>query len=159
MDKEITLKYQSLTWDELNEQDKELIEKAKKASLYSYAPFSQFYVGCAVMLENGITVTGNNQENASFPCGTCAERAAIYNAHSNYPEYAPTTIAITARVKDGNFISHPLPPCGACRQSLLEMEHIYHKPLRILLYSTTETYIIPSIQDLLPIQFEASMLE
>lgn len=159
MKKQIIVNYESVSWEQLDQQDRELIEKAKTASLYSYAPFSQFHVGCAVRLDNGIIITGNNQENASFPCGTCAERSAIFYAHSNYPDHAPTTIAITARQQDGNFIKQPLPPCGACRQALLEMEHIYLKPMRILLYSTTETFIISRVQDLLPLQFTASMME
>ncbi len=159
MEKKIIINYESLKWDQLSEEDKALIEKAKKASLYSYAPFSQFYVGCAVLLENGITITGNNQENASFPCGTCAERSTIFYAHSNYPDQAPIAIAITARQKDGSFIKTPLPPCGACRQALLEMEQIYKRPMRVILYAQDYTFIIPSIQDLLPLQFSATMMQ
>jgi len=159
MKEQIIFNYDVLPFEQLSEQDKILVEKAKKASLYSYAPFSQFHVGCAVLLENGVTVTGNNQENASFPCGTCAERSTIFYAHANYPDYAPVAIAITARQKDGEFINTPLPPCGACRQALLEMEQIYKKSLRVILYSTDKTFIIPSIHDMLPLQFCAAMMQ
>ena len=159
MKEQIVINYDVLTYEQLSEEDKALVENAKKASLYSYAPFSQFYVGCAVLLENGVTITGNNQENASFPCGTCAERSTIFYAHSNYPDYAPVAIAITARQKDGEFIDTPLPACGACRQALLEMEQIYKRPLKVILYSTGKTFILHSIHDMLPLQFSATMMQ
>lgn len=159
MEKEITIQYDSKTWGELTEADKLLVEKAKEATKNSYAPFSQFHVGCAVELEDGTILTGNNQENASYPCGTCAERATIFYAHANYPHLAPINMAIAATQKEGKFTCAPVPPCGACRQALLEMEQIYKRPLRIILYGEKNSFIIPSITNLLPFQFEAEMME
>ena len=62
-----------------------LMQKAIEAKNKAYAPYSKFYVGCALILENGVIVTGNNQENAAYPSGMCAERVAVWNALSNYP--------------------------------------------------------------------------
>ena len=101
MKQTLTITYDTLLWEEMDNNDQALVEKAKNSCKYSYAPFSEFHVGCALQLEEGIILTGNNQENASFPCGTCAERATIFYAHANYPHLAPTVIAIAARRKIG----------------------------------------------------------
>ncbi len=159
MKKQILVSYESITQEELSPEDKILVEKAKDICQYGYAPFSNFHVGCAVQLENGVIITGNNQENASFPCGTCAERTTIFYAHAQYPDSAPVAIAIAARSGSGNFTSNPLPPCGACRQALLEMEHIFNKPLRIILYGEKNTLIVPDIKSLLPFHFDEEMMQ
>lgn len=159
MKKQILVSYESITQEELSQEDNILVEKAKDISQYGYAPFSNFHVGCAVQLENGVIITGNNQENASFPCGTCAERTTIFYAHAQYPDSAPVSIAIAARSSNGNFTSSPLPPCGACRQALLEMEHIFNKSLRIILYGEKNILIIPSIKSLLPFHFDEEMMQ
>ena len=61
-------------YDELSDQDKQLIDKAKEMTQHSYAPYSKFKVGAAALLANGAIVTGSNQENAAYPSGLCAER-------------------------------------------------------------------------------------
>ena len=159
MKQTLTITYDTLQWEELDKNDQVLVEKAKNSCKYSYAPFSEFHVGCALQLEEGVILTGNNQENASFPCGTCAERATIFYAHANYPHLAPEVIAIAARRKDGEYMERPLPPCGACRQALLEMETLFQKPIRMILYGTSESIVVHSIKDILPFQFEANMME
>ncbi|MDE6693290.1 MAG: cytidine deaminase, partial [Muribaculaceae bacterium] len=55
-----------------------LVEKARQATFRSYAPYSHFSVGAAILLDNGEVVTGCNQENAAYPSGTCAERTACF---------------------------------------------------------------------------------
>jgi cytidine deaminase len=62
-----------------------LIKKATEAREKAYAPYSQFLVGAALELENGEIILGNNQENASYPSGLCAERTAIYYAGAEFP--------------------------------------------------------------------------
>ena len=71
-----------------------LAEEALKSTTLSYAPFSGFHVGCAVLLDNGEVVVGANQENASYPCGLCAERVALYNASTLHPKAKIVALAI-----------------------------------------------------------------
>jgi len=148
----ITAKIQICSYDELCREGKMLIDLAKDACSRAYAPYSQFQVGTAVLLENGDTVTGNNQENVAFPSGLCAERTALFYANSQYPEQAVKSLAIAA-YKQGDFIDRPISPCGACRQVILETEMRFRHPIRIYLYGKSEIYIIEGIKDLLPLAF------
>ncbi|BEG98272.1 cytidine deaminase [Bacteroides sedimenti] len=145
-------------YDELNDEDKRLIDQSKEATKRSYAPYSKFSVGAAALLENGITVTGTNQENAAYPSGLCAERTTLFYANSQYPESAVKTLAIAART-ERDYIETPIPPCGACRQVILETEKRFGKPIRILLYGKNCIYLIEGIEDLLPLSFDASAME
>jgi cytidine deaminase len=138
--------------DELNDIEQQLIKRAIKATHNSYANYSHFYVGAALLLENGEIMIGANQENAAFPSGLCAERTAIFAAQANHPELKITTLAIAARNENG-LLKSPITPCGACRQVILEIEDRYKSPVRILLYGTEGVYIIKSVKDLLPLCF------
>ena len=149
----ITAKIQICCYDELQKVEKKLIEKAKDACKRAYAPYSHFQVGSAVLLKNGEILTGNNQENVAFPSGLCAERTALFYANSQFPEQAVVSLAIAAYTQ-GDFLDHPISPCGACRQVVLETENRYRNPIRILLYGKSEIYIIDGINDLLPLAFE-----
>ncbi|MDO4210383.1 MAG: cytidine deaminase [Bacteroidales bacterium] len=132
----------------------ELIEEAKAASRASYAPYSQFHVGAALRLANGVIMRGSNQENAVFPVTCCAERTALYAAGAQYPDVAVTDIAIAVwREKDGLFLSTPASPCGMCRQHLVETEQRHGQPIRVILYGTAETYVLASARHLLPLTF------
>ena len=148
----------SCTYNELTTEEQKLIDAACEATKRSYAPYSHFSVGAAALLENGIVVTGTNQENAAYPSGTCAERTTIFYANSQYPDQAIKTLAIAARSEE-DFLNTPISPCGACRQVLLETEKRFGKPMRILLYGKKEIYIIPSIANLLPLCFDSDFLE
>ena len=139
-------------YDELSDQDKQLIDKAKEMTQHSYAPYSKFKVGAAALLANGAIVTGSNQENAAYPSGLCAERTTLFYANSQYPDQAVLTLAIAARTEQ-DFIDNPIPPCGACRQVLLETENRYNRNIRILLYGENGTYEVQTVKDLLPLQF------
>ena len=119
------------SYDELSEADRQLIDAAKEATSQSYAPYSHFAVGAAALLEDGTVVTGSNQENAAYPSGTCAERTTLFYANSHYPDQGVKALAIAARNTQG-FLDSPIPPCGACRQVLLETERRYSLPIRIL---------------------------
>ena len=145
-------------YDELSDQDKQLIDKAKEMTQHSYAPYSKFKVGAAALLANGAIVTGSNQENAAYPSGLCAERTTLFYDNSQYPDQAVLTLAIAARTEQ-DFIDNPIPPCGACRQVILETETRYKHPVRILLYGKKEIYLIKGIRDLLPLSFDGSEME
>ena len=114
-DLKLTTPYRLATFDELDESDRRLVQLAREATFRSYAPYSKFRVGAAILLDNGETVTGANQENVAYPSGTCAERTACYYAHATYPDARFKAIAIAARDTDGNFVATPTAPCGACR--------------------------------------------
>jgi cytidine deaminase len=148
----ITAKIQICSYDELNTEEKNLIDCAKDACSRAYAPYSQFQVGAAVLLANGEIVTGSNQENVAFPSGLCAERTALFYANSQFPEQAVQSLAIAAYTQ-GDFIDRPISPCGACRQVILETEKRFRSPIRIFLYGKKEIYIVEGIGDLLPLAF------
>ncbi len=154
----IEINIQSYSYDELDEKDRQLIDAAKDATLRSYAPYSRFAVGAAALLENGRIITGTNQENAAYPSGTCAERTTLFYANSEYPDQAVTTLAIAAKSPDG-FLEKPIPPCGSCRQVLLETEQRYRHPMRILLYSKNEIYLLHGTKSLLPLSFGSEFLK
>ncbi|WP_294535598.1 cytidine deaminase [uncultured Bacteroides sp.] len=145
-------------YDELSESDQELLTNAMDATRRSYAPYSRFSVGAAARLANGIVVTGTNQENAAYPSGLCAERTTLFFANSQYPDQPVDTLAIAAKTEK-DFIDTPIPPCGACRQVMLETEKRYGQPLRVLLYGKKGIYEIRSVSDLLPLSFDASAME
>lgn len=154
----ITASINVYQFDELDEIDRLLIKSAMEATARSYAPYSRFSVGAAALLYNGVVVTGTNQENAAYPSGLCAERTALFYANSQYPDQPVVTLAIAARTEK-DFIDRPIPPCGACRQVILETEKRYNQPIRILLYGKESVYEVESICDLLPLSFDASAME
>ena len=158
--KEVTLNIhiQSYSFEELEVKDQELINKAKEATYHSYAPYSNFFVGAALLLENGRIVCGSNQENAAYPSGLCAERTALFYANSRYPDQPVITLAVAARTAAG-FIDEPIPPCGACRQVMVETEKRFSQPFRILLFGEKKIYAVSGIKDLLPLAFDSSDME
>ena len=145
-------------YDELNEADRSLMKTAMEATARSYAPYSHFSVGAAALLNNGTIVTGTNQENAAYPSGLCAERTTLFYANSQYPDQAVETLAIAAR-NERDFLDDPIPPCGACRQVMLETEKRFKQPMRILLFGKKGIYEMKSVGALLPLSFDASSME
>ena len=145
--------------EELTQQDREVVDAARKATANSYAVYSGFNVGAAVRLSNGIVVSGTNQENAAYPSGMCAERTTLFWANSQYPDKPVEVLAIAARTADGE-LERPITPCGACRQVVLETEKRFNTPVRIILYGTKECYLIDGgVKALLPLSFDAGFLE
>lgn len=138
-------------YSELPADIRDLIDHAKEMTRHSYAPYSKFRVGAAILLANGEIVTGSNQENAAYPSGLCAERTAAFYASSRYPGVAFRRLAIAAAT-DAGFQPKPISPCGGCRQSLIEYEHLYG-PIETILYGEEETLIFRSVSDLLPFSF------
>ena len=155
--KEIYLKSTILmvNYEELDAQDKELVDLAKEATSRSYAPYSHFHVGAAVRLENGVEVIGCNQENAAYPSGLCAERTALFAAGAQYPDVGVSTLAIAARGTDGELLEEPVAPCGSCRQVIIETETRAKRPIRILLFGRRCVYVIDGIRQLMPLMFSA----
>ena len=145
-------------FEELTEADRTLLQAAMDATKRSYAPYSKFSVGAAARLNNDVIVTGTNQENAAYPSGLCAERTTLFYANSQYPDQAVATLAVAART-ERDFLDAPIPPCGACRQVILETEKRFNQPMRILLYGKEEVYDVKSIRDLLPLSFDGSEME
>lgn len=143
---------------ELNEAQKNVVEAAKKATLTSYAPYSRFHVGAAVLLDNGEVIAGSNQENAAYPSGTCAERTALFYAGARWPEAKVTKLAVAARSADGQLTPDVCSPCGACRQVILESQYRAGRPIEILLCSATEVYVLEGIEGLLPLGFDYDSL-
>ena len=138
---------------ELTVSELQLLEAARQATYRSYSPYSNFSVGATVLLADGTIVSGSNQENCSYPQGQCAERTAVFYANSRYPDQAVTMLCIAARGTDGQFTAAPITPCGGCRQVLQETEQRQQSPMQIMLYGTDAIYIIPSVQQLLPLNF------
>lgn len=97
----------------------ELRELATQAARRAYAPYSNLSVGAALRSASGAVYVGCNVENAAFPVGGCAERAAIATAvQSEGADFRLVAIAVAAFAADGTAL--PVSPCGACRQALVE---------------------------------------
>lgn len=154
--KEQQFKFEYETYNdsnELNKEDADLLIKARTVTKNAYAPYSNFYVGAAARLANGETITGTNQENASYPVGICAERVLLGNAATLHPGIPIDTMAISYDSKELKS-DHPISPCGMCRQSLLEYETRTDKPIRLILSGQEgKIYIIKTVKFLLPFAF------
>lgn len=143
---------------ELEEEDRNLIELSVIARKKAYAPYSKFNVGATLLLDNGTTVSGNNQENAAYPSGMCAERVAIWKASSEYPGLIVKKIAISAASLE-HTVNKPVGPCGACRQTLYEYEFNQKEPIQIIFMGETGKIIkVESLASLLPFSFDSSFL-
>lgn len=136
-----------------------LIDKAKESALKAYAPYSNFQVGAALLLDNGKTILGNNQENACYPAGLCAERVAFFAAKSQYPESKVLAVAVVAkRSVDQNF--RMATPCGSCRQVMSEYENVQDQPIALYLTdSEGKVYESESIDNILPFKFSDKDLQ
>lgn len=142
---------------EISKEDKNLISKAIDITKNAYSPYSKFSVGAALLLENSEIITGTNQENAAYPSGLCAERVAIFYANSRFPEVAIKTLAVVAKTPK-SIVNDPVPPCGACRQVMVESEMRFKKPIKIILIGKNSIQIIENAKDLLPLSFDKEML-
>ncbi len=135
-----------------------LMEQAVSVRKNAYAPYSKFRVGAALLLDNGMTVLGSNQENAAYPSGLCAERVAVFQAGAIYPDAKILKMAITA-ASDTNQTSTPIPPCGSCRQSIAEYEIKQESPIEIYFMGEIGTiYKSDSLKNLLPFMFDKNFL-
>ena len=147
------------TLDELSKSEKALMKIAVEARENAYAPYSQFMVGAAVLLANKEIVIGNNQENASYPSGLCAERVALFQAGAKYPKVEIKTIAISASSKTHK-VDRPAAPCGNCRQAIAEYEQKQNSPISILMMGDSgKIFKCESLEDILPLAFGSSYLK
>ena len=138
--------------EELSEAQMELVSLAVETARKAYAPYSSFLVGAALRLEDGTVITGNNQENAAYPSGICAERVALFYAGAQHPGVAVTSIAIAA-LREDTILEEPVSPCGGCRQVMLEKELQGRKPMEVILCGSGKIRVIRSASDLLPLPF------
>ncbi len=145
--------------EELTEQEQVMLVNAQKAADQAYAPYSGFLVGSAILLDDHTIHTGNNQENAAYPSGLCAERTALFGLSALHPTKKIQAMAVTARrINETSFIGAT--PCGACRQVMAEYENRQNSPIRVLIQVGPSTfYRCQSVQDLLPLQFSRESLK
>lgn len=135
-----------------------LMEQAVAARKNAYAPYSKFKVGAALLLDNGKIVLGSNQENVAYPSGLCAERVAIFQSSTLYPEAKILKMAISG-ASETNQTTEPIPPCGSCRQSIAEYEIKQETPIEI--YFMGEIGLVcksASLKNLLPFMFDKKFL-
>ncbi len=160
MDKEMKISY-TLFADksELNDVEQKLYERAKQVRKQAYAPYSNFFVGCSVLLKNGEIIVGNNQENAVFPAGTCAEQVALNWTSANFPNEQIEKIFIVGAPKDIEKHIAPVPPCGTCRQVISEHEDRQQHNIEVYFASVVgEIYKINSVKTMLPFTFGKDLL-
>ncbi len=148
--------YESL--EELQKAEKRLVESAMESSHKAYAPYSEFKVGAAVLLSNDQIILGNNQENAAYPSGLCAERIAVFYANATYPDIPVTKLAITA-IRKGKIVQEPITPCGSCLQVLLETQERYNQNIEILLYGSERILKADNVEQFLPMNFNLRSLK
>jgi len=145
--------------EELSQEEQDLLSDALNSVKKSYAPYSEFHVGAAVLLENGVVVTGSNQENAAYPAGLCAERVALFYASSQYPDVKIKALAISAKAEQF-LVNRPTTPCGSCRQVIAEAEHRQQQKIKIIMRGEAgPIYVVSGIEALLPITFYEDKLK
>jgi cytidine deaminase len=138
---------------DLSEQDQALVTAAQAALTRAYAPYSKFQVGASVLLQSGLVIEGNNQENIAYPSGLCAERVALFYAGANHPNDPIIKICIAA---EGDLTSNDsyISPCGPCRQVMLESESRQTQPIEVLLVQKSgKVLFLNTVQNLLPFGF------
>lgn len=154
MKKEVKIAYDVFSSiEELSDDRQRILEKALEAVEKAYAPYSNFQVGAAVLLDDESVVVGNNQENIAYPSGLCAERVALFAANANFPDKKVTKLAIAAR---GNLLKKEdvLSPCGSCRQVMAEVSNRQQSNFEILLLNGDGSVMVfGKINDLLPFVF------
>lgn len=146
-------------FESLDRQTQDLVQQSEHAMSTAYAPYSNFHVGAALLMEDHTVVTGSNQENAAYPSGLCAERVALFSAASQLPYKKILALAVVARPSNG---SKPIPvtPCGACRQVMLELEIRQQRPFQVIMQYQTDLWIVmPSAESLLPYCFTSANLK
>ncbi|MEO8764695.1 MAG: cytidine deaminase [Ginsengibacter sp.] len=147
------------TIDELDQEDAFILSQARSVTQFAYAPYSNFLVGAVAKLVNGETVSGTNQENASYPAGICAERVLLSSAASQHPGVGIETMAIAYHNLKGRS-DRPVSPCGICRQTFTEFQQRTGTPIRVILSGMEgKVQIIDNAAYLLPLGFGPDDLE
>lgn len=140
-------------WEDLDAESRTLIKNAEDALRNAYAPYSKFRVAAAILLDNGVVVTGTNQENAAYPDGMCAERVALFAKASQYPQEQVKKMVVVARAENITGLS-PATCCGSCRQVMLEFELRQGKTFEVIMQGYDGNWIkAPTAESLLPYSF------
>jgi cytidine deaminase len=143
---------QEIKYEKLEKIQQKLLDEAAKVMNTAYNPYSHFYVGAAILSQDGQTITGSNVENAAYGSTICAERAAILRANAMGIRTFDK-VAIIARGENFN-TTEVTSPCGSCRQMLYESAQISEKNLEIIMATTQkDKVIIATIEELLPLAF------
>ena len=141
------------TLEDLDSQTKILLQKAEDALPFAYAPYSRFRVAAALLLDNGVIITGTNQENAAYPDGMCAERVALFTKAAQYPDEGIKKLVIIAKSEHAQKLS-PATCCGSCRQVMLEFEQRQGKAFEVTMLGKENNWInASSAEALLPFSF------
>jgi len=142
----------NIRYQDLSETQRRLLEEAERVMENSYNPYSNFFVGAAILTEDGNIITGTNVENAAYGSTICAERAAILRANAmGYRKYR--SIAIIAKGRDFD-TEEVTAPCGSCRQVIYEFSQLSGHDTEIIMSTTKkDKIVVSSIRELLPLAF------
>lgn len=147
--------YQKL--EDLSAEDQQGYLRSIQAQSHADAPYSEFKVGVALRLEDGTVIEGSNQENAAFPSGMCAERIAFWKAATSHGGLKIEKVYVSATGKNGK--AKTVPPCGACRQVMVEREIKQQSKIEVFFTGEAESIVnISSVSDLLPFRFDDKKL-
>ena len=154
MKKEFTFSYNHLnSVDELNEDQRKAFEAAEKATEKAHAPYSNFKVGAALLLNDGTLVLGSNQENKAYPSGLCAERVALFSYGAQQNSQGIKILAITGKgemLQTDQFFT----PCGGCRQAMAEYSGMQDTPFEIIMKNGDGSFLVfEGIHHILPFIF------
>ncbi len=138
--------------DKLGNEEQVAVKAALAAVSNSYSPYSNYKVGASLLLENGDTVLGSNQENAAYPSGICAERTALFAYGSSGNKSKIKILAIVAFDQNENQ-AKTCSPCGACRQVMIEYEQIQNQPYKVVFCYNGKIEVLESSSSLLPYAF------
>lgn len=140
-------RYASLT--EMPEDEQRLVEQAELACATAHAPYSNFHVGAAALLESGRVVIGSNQESEVYPAGICAERNLLFHHQALSPDDRIVKLAIASDPSQRECY-----PCGICRQVLVDVEKRQGRLIRVIMSGAGTATAVDSTKDLLPFTFE-----
>lgn len=129
--------------------EKRVVDAARKACEGSFAPYSNFRVGSAALLESGKIVTGNNQESEVFPAGICAERNLLFHHMGTDPDDKIKVLAIASVPSERECY-----PCGICRQVLNDVQKRQGSRIKVIMTSGTTATAVEDVSYLLPFTFE-----
>ncbi|MBR5135691.1 MAG: cytidine deaminase [Rikenellaceae bacterium] len=134
---------------EMPEDEQRLVEQAQLACATAHAPYSNFHVGAAALLESGRVVIGSNQESEVYPAGICAERNLLFHHQAMSPDDRIVKLAIASEPSERECY-----PCGICRQVLVDVEKRQGSPIRVIMSGAGSATAVDSTKDLLPFTFE-----